>query len=54
MESIAPLVTPKNSLGAPNFLKSLRSSLQFGCGIIATRYPAASSVRPITAVPNDG
>ena len=28
---------PKNSLGAPSFLKSLRSSRQFGWGMTATR-----------------
>ena len=47
-------VTPKNNFGRPIFLKSLRSSCQFGCGTIATLSPSLSIILPITADPNAG
>ena len=38
MESIFPDVTPKNKRGLPSFLKSRKSSCQFGCGTIAKHH----------------
>ena len=54
IESITPAVTQKQRRGVPNFLKSRRSSRQFGCGTTATRNPSSSKSRDTTAVPNDG
>ena len=52
--SIHPAETPKNNRGRPSFLKSRKSSRQLGWGIMATFSPCASSIRPMTAAPNEG
>jgi len=49
-----PAVTPKKYLGLPNFLKSRKSSCQFGCATTAILKPSLSIIRPITAVPKAG
>jgi len=50
----AALEMAKNMRGFPSFLKSRKSSRQFGCGSIATRSPSCSKRRLTTACPKLG
>jgi len=47
-------VTPKKSFGFPSFLKSLKSSFQFGWATIPIRRPSSSIILLTTAVPKAG